>query len=124
MGITMRSPLKGLISLVALPMAMAACSAEPVAPPAQNDSPAGATILTSFDRLTLAPGNRTSFRASLVSPGARLASAGLAFVSRSAAIARVSGEHGRAEVESVSAGRTWIVVASGGAADSVEVIVQ
>jgi hypothetical protein len=120
----MHSPLKRLTGLIALPITMAACSSEAVAPPTQNDSPTGATILTSFDQLTLAPGGRTSFHASLVSPGARLGSAGLDFVSRSAAIARVSGERGRAEVESVSAGRTWIVVASGGAADSVEVIVR
>ena len=113
-------PLIGL----ALPIVMVACSAEPVAPAASDGMPAGGTILTSFDRLMLARGGRTTFRAFLVAPGARLATAGLAFESRDPAIAKVSDGRGRAEVEAVGAGRTWIAVQSSGASDSVEVVVE
>jgi len=113
-------PLIGL----ALPIVMVACSAEPVAPAARDDMPAGGTILTSFDRLMLARGGRTTFRAFLVAPGARLATAGLAFESRDPAIAKVSDGRGRAEVEGVAAGRTWIAVQTSGASDSVEVVVE
>jgi hypothetical protein len=62
--------------------------------------------------------------ASLVDANARLSSAGLAFVSRAPAVARVSTTNGRAVVQGVAAGRTWVVVRSAAASDSVQVIVQ
>ena len=120
----MRSPFHRLAGAFAsLIVAVAACSGDPAEPRA--DAPASdGSILTSFDRLTLAPGDRATFRASLVDANARLSSAGLAFASRAPAVARVSTANGRALVQGVAAGRTWVVVRSGAASDSVQVIVQ
>ena len=120
----MRSPFRHLAGVLAsVTVALAACSGETAAPRA--DAPASdGSILTSFDRLTLAPGGRASFRASLVDANARLSSAGLAFTSRAPAVARVSATNGRALVQGVSAGMTWVVVRSAAASDSVQVIVQ
>jgi hypothetical protein len=121
----MRSPSPILIGVLAsVSLTLTACSAEPTAPPAAESSMSGGAILTSFDRLTLSRGGRSSFRASLVGAGARISSAGLTFVSRTASVARVSAVRGRAQVEGIAAGRTWVLVQSAGAADSVEVIVQ
>jgi hypothetical protein len=109
--------------LAALTVALAACSSDTAEPRA--DAPASdGSILTSFDRLTLAPGGRATFRASLVDANARLSSGGLAFASRAPAVARVSVANGRALVQGVAAGRTWVVVRSAAASDSVQVIVQ
>ena len=108
----------------ALSLSLAGCSADNLAQPATESPASAGTILTSFDRLTLSRGARSSFRASLVGLGARLSSAGLAFIPRAASVAKVSAAHGRVEVQGIAAGRTWIVVQSAGAADSVEVIVQ
>ena len=120
----MRSPFHRLAGVLAsLTVALAACSGDTAEPRA--DAPASdGSILTSFDRLTLAPGGRASFRASLVDAHARLSSAGLAFASRTPAVARVSTANGRALVQGVAAGRTWVVVRSAAASDSVQVIVQ
>ena len=109
--------------LVVLSLALAACSADSAAPRSDVPSADGA-ILTSFDRLTLAPGGETSFRASLVGPAARLSSAGLVFASRAPAIARVAADDGRARVRGLAAGRTFVLVRSASGADSVEVVVQ
>jgi hypothetical protein len=109
--------------VAAVSLSLAACSAEPIAGPAAQSPVAGGTILTTFDRLTLARGERSSFRASVVA-GDRLSSDGLTFVSRAASVARVSAVRGRAQVEAAGAGRTWILIQSSAAADSVEVIVQ
>ena len=109
--------------LAVLSLALAACSADSAAPRSDVPSADGA-ILTSFDRLTLAPGDETSFRASLVGPAARLSSAGLVFASRAPAIARVSADDGRARVRGLAAGRTFVLVRSAAGADSVEVVVQ
>lgn len=104
-------------------VALGACSPEAAEP--RTDAPASdGAILTSFDRLTLSPGERSSFRASLVGTGARLTSAGLGFTSRAAEVARVSAAKGQAQVQGVAAGRTWVVVRSAAATDSVEVVVQ
>ena len=108
---------------VSLSLCLGACSAEPTAPPSQSAVSDG-SILTSFDRLTLARGERSSVRASMVGAGARISSDGLTFVSRAASVARVSAARGRAQVDGVAAGRTWILVRSSGSADSVEVVVQ
>ena len=108
--------------VAALSLSLAACSAEPLAGPPQG-TVTGGTILTTFDRLTLARGERSSFRASVVA-GNRIGSGGLTFVSRAASVARVSAAGGRAQVDAAGAGRTWILVQSAAAADSVEVIVQ
>ena len=121
----MRSPscyrLAGV--LASLTVLLAACSGETAGP--RPDAPTSdGSILTSFDRLTLAPGGRATFRASLVDAGARLSSAGLAFASRAPAVARVSTENGRAVVQGVATGRTWVVVRSAAASDSVQVIVR
>jgi hypothetical protein len=121
----MRSSSPLLIGVFAsVSLSLAACSAEPTAPPAAESSPTGGSILTSFDRLMLSRGERSSFGASLVAAGARASSAGLTFVSRAPSVARVSAIRGRAQVEGIGAGRTWILVQSSAAADSVEVIVQ
>ena len=120
----MRSPFHGLAgALAALTVTLAACSGDTAEPRADVPASDG-SILTSFDRLTLAPGGRASFRASLVDANARLSSAGLAFASRAPAVARVSTANGRALVQGVAAGRTWVVVRSAAASDSVQVIVQ
>ena len=109
--------------LASLTVLLAACSGETADPRA--DAPIiDGSILTSFDRVTLAPGGRATFRASLVGANARLSSSGLAFVSRAPTVARVSTANGRALVQGVAAGRTWIVVRSAAASDSVQVIVQ
>jgi hypothetical protein len=107
----------------ALSLSLAACSSEPIAGPAAQDPLTGGAILTTFDRLTLARGGRSSFRASLVASD-RIGSDGLTFSSRAPSVARVSAARGRAEVDGIAAGRTWILVQSSAAADSVEVIVQ
>ena len=92
---------------------------------ARADAPVtDGSILTSFDRLTLVPGGHATFRASLVVANARLSSAGLAFASRAPTVARVSTANGRALVQGVAYGRTWIVVRSAATSDSVQVIVQ
>ena len=120
----MRSPSYRLAGVLAsLTVALAACSGE-AAEPRADASASDGSILTSFDRLTLAPGGRATFRASLVDASARLSSVGLAFASRAPAVARVSTANGRALVQGVAAGRTWVVVRSAAASDSVQVIVQ
>ena len=113
-----------LLGVLAALSLTAGCSPDPVSPPASERSSAGATILTSFDRLTLSRGESSSFRASLVGPGARLSSAGLSFVSRATSLAGVTAANGRAKVQGLAAGRTWVVVQSAAAADSVEVVVE
>ena len=108
---------------VPLSLALTACSSDSAAPRA--DAPAlDGSILTSFDRLTLAPGARASFRASVIGRAGRLSSAGLAFASRATSVARVNAANGRAAVQGVAAGRTWVVVRGAVASDSVEVIVR
>lgn len=117
--------------MVALSAAVWGCDREPLAPstaiPAANA--AGAVFVT-FDQLTMAPGERSSFQAAvlgargLVGNGAgvavtvrdtRIASA-LTRVTRSAAA--------RVVVRAVAAGQTWVVVRSAAAAESVAVIVR
>jgi hypothetical protein len=120
----MRSSSPTLLRVLAALSLTAGCSPDPVSPPASERLPAGAAILTSFDRLTLSRGESSSFRASLIGSGARLSSAGLTFVSRAVSIAGVNAANGRARVQGLTAGRTWVVVQSTAAADSVEVIVQ
>jgi hypothetical protein len=109
--------------MVAVSLTMG-CSPDPVSPPASERSPAGATILTSFDRLTLSRGESSSFHASLIGAGARLSSAGLTFASRATSVAGVTAANGRAQVQGLAAGRTWVVVQSAATADSVEVVVE
>ena len=109
--------------LASLTVLLVACSGDTGEPRADAPVTDG-SILTSFDQLTLAPGGRATFRASLVDASARLSSAGLAFASRAPAVARVSTANGRALVQGVASGRTWIVVRSAAASDSVQVIVQ
>jgi hypothetical protein len=120
----MRAPFhRPAVVLASLAIALAACSEDTAEPRA--DAPASdGSILTSFDQLTIAPGDRATFRASLVDAGARLSSAGLAFASRAPAVARVSTANGLALVQGVAAGRTWVVVRSAAASDSVQVIVR
>jgi hypothetical protein len=120
----MRSPSHPLAGvLAALTVALAGCSGDTAEPRA--DAPASdGSILTSFDRLALAPGGHATFRASLVDRNALLSSSGLTFASRAPAVARVSTANGRALVQGVAAGRTWVVVRSAAASDSVQVIVQ
>ena len=120
----MRSSCPTLFGVLAALSLTAGCSPDPVSPPASERSPADATILTSFDRLTLSRGESSSFRASLVGSGARLSSTGLTFLSRATAVAGLTAANGRAQVQGLAAGRTWVVVQSAAAADSVEVIVQ
>lgn len=120
----MRALAPRLVGAVAsLSLALAACSTDAAEPRADAPGSDG-SIVTTFDRLTLSPGDRSSFRASLLGSGARLSSAGLAFASRAPAVARVTAVKGRAQVQGVATGRTWVVVASAAASDSVEVIVQ
>jgi hypothetical protein len=108
---------------VPLSLALTACSSDSAAPRA--DAPASdGSILTTFDRLTLAPGDRATFRASFIGSAGRLSSAGLAFASRAPSVARVSAANGRAAVQGVATGRTWVLVRSAAATDSVEVIVR
>jgi hypothetical protein len=122
----MRSSSPTLLGVLAALSLTAGCSPDTVSPPATERSPAGAAILTSFDRLTLSRGESSSFRASLIGSGARLSSAGLTFASRATSVAGVTVANGRAQVQvqGLAAGRTWVVVQSAAAADSVEVIVQ
>jgi len=116
--------LPGPLAIAAsLSLAIAACASDPAAPRA--DTPQGdGTILTTFDRLTLAPGARAGFRAAFVGATGRLGSAGLTFTSRAPSVARVSAAGGRAAVQGIAAGRTWVVVRSAAAMDSVEVTVR
>jgi hypothetical protein len=110
-------------AVASLAFALGACSTENAGP--RVDAPASdGSIVTTFDRLTLSPGERSTFRASLVGAGARLSSAGLAFTSKAPSVARVTAAEGRAQVQGVATGRTWVVVRTAAAADSVEVIVQ
>jgi hypothetical protein len=107
----------------ALSLSVLGCSADQIAPPATERGASGERILTSFDRVTLAPRERARFRAAVVSSAA-LSSAGLTFVMRNASVANLTATNGRAQVQGVAAGRTWVVVQSAAAADSVEVVVQ
>ena len=119
----MRRFLLGLGISGPLSLVLTACSPGAAAP--REDVPASdGSMLTTFDRLTLTSGDQAGFRASLVGSGGRLSSAGLVFVSRAPAVALVSAASGRARVQAVAAGRTWVVVRSAAATDSVEVIVQ
>ena len=120
----MRWPSQTLFAALVLSSLVAACSPESVSPPATDRPSATTGILTSFDRLTLSKGEGASFRASLIRSGARLSSTGLTFTSRAGSVAAVTAANGRARVEGVSAGRTWVVVQSAAAADSVEVVVE
>jgi hypothetical protein len=110
--------------LVASPFSFAGCSPEPTSPPADESSVVGGTILTTFDRLTLSRGERSSFHAVLVGAGGRIGSDGLTLVSRAASVAQVSAAKGRAQVVGIGAGRTWILVQGAAATDSVEVMVR
>ena len=78
----------------------------------------------SFDRLTLSRGESSTFRASLIGSGARLSSSGLTFAARATSVAGVTAANGRARVQGLAVGRTWVVVRSAAAADSVEVVVE
>src|SRR3954452_8368192 len=120
----MRSSSPTLLGAVALLSLVAGCSPDSVSPPATDRPTATAGILTSFDRLTLSRGQSASFRASLIGSGARLSSTGLTFASRAGSVAGVTAANGRARVEGIAAGRTWVVVQSAAAADSVEIIVE
>ena len=121
----MRAPFPALTGvLAAFSVVVGGCSADPVAPPATERAASGGVILTSFDQLTLARGEHSSFRASLVGSRARVSSAGLTFVSRASSVASVKAVNGRARVEGLSAGRTWILVRAAAATDSVEVVVE
>jgi hypothetical protein len=105
-------------------VALAGCATDPSGPSSREAAATAGRILTTFDQLTVAAGAGSTFRASVVGSGAREA-AGLAFVSRSTAVATVRSSGGRARVLGVAAGRTWIVVEGGAAGrDSVEVIVE
>ena len=120
----MRLPIpRPIATLAVLSLALGACSAT-AADPRTDAASVDGSILTSFDRVTLAHGDETSFRASLVGPTAGLNSAGLVFASRAPAIARVTANGGRARVRGIAAGRTFILVRSAAGADSVEVVVQ
>ena len=120
----MRSFSPTLLGVLAALSLTAGCSPDPVSPPASERSRARPTILTSFDRLMLSRGESSSFRASIIGAGARLSSAGLTFASRATSVADVTAANGRARVQGLTAGRTWVVVQSVAAADSVEVIVE
>jgi hypothetical protein len=120
----MRSCSPTLFGVLAALSLATGCSPDPVSPPATERSSQGATILTSFDRLTLSRGESSSFRASLVGSDARLSSAGLTFVSRATSVAGVTAASGRARVQGLALGRTWVVVQSASATDSVEVVVD
>ena len=120
----MRSSSPSLLGVLAALSLTGGCSPDPVSPPASERSPESAAILTSFDRLTLSRGESSSFRASLIGSGARLSSAGLTFASRATSVAGVTAVNGRAHVQGLAAGWTWVVVQSAASADSVEVIVE
>ena len=119
----MRSPSLTLIGATALSLSLSACGLESTAPPNTARAVAGDRILTSFDRVTLAPRERTRFRALVVHAGA-LSSAGLSFVMRDPSVASLAVADGHAQVQGLAAGRTWVLVRRAAAADSVEVIVQ
>ena len=119
----MRSSLPTLIGVLAVSLALAACAPEPISPPDTERAAGPAGILTSFDRLTLARGEGASFRAAVFSGGA-LSSARLSFVMRNASVARLTAANGRAQVQGLAAGRTWVVVQSAVAGDSVEIVVE
>jgi hypothetical protein len=119
----MCSSLPTLIRVLAGSLAVAACAPEPISPPDTERTAGPAGILTSFDRLTLARGEGASFRAAVFSGGA-LSSARLSFVMRNPSVATLTAANGRAQVQGRAAGRTWVVVRSAAAADSVEVVVQ
>ena len=119
----MRSPSLTLIGATALSLSMSACGPEPIAPADTARVAAGERILTSFDRIMLGPRERARFRAVVVNAGA-LSSAGLTFVMRNPSVASLAAADGRAQVQGLATGRTWVVVQRAAAADSVEVIVQ
>jgi hypothetical protein len=107
----------------AVSVSVLGCSADQIAPPATGRGALGERILTSFDRVTLAPRERARFRAAVVSSGA-LSTGGLSFIMRNPSVASLTSASGRAQVQGLAAGRTWVVVQSAEAGDSVEVIVQ
>lgn len=107
----------------ALSLSVLGCSADQVAAPVTERGVSGERILTSFDRVTLAPRECARFRAAVVSSGA-LSSAGLTFVVRNPSVASLTATSGRAQVQGLAAGRTWVVAQRADAADSVEVMVQ
>jgi len=119
----MRPPSLTLIGATALSLSLSACGPEPIAPADTARAAAGDRILTSFDRVTLAPRERARFRAVVVNAGA-LSSAGLSFVMRNPSVASLAASDGRAQVQGLATGRTWVLVQREGAEDSVEVIVQ
>ena len=119
----MRSPSLTLIGATALSLSLSACGPEPIAPADTARAAAGDRILTSFDRVTLAPRERARFRAVVVNAGA-LSSAGLSFVVRDPSVASLAAADGRAQIQGLATGRTWVLVRRAAAADSVEVIVQ
>jgi hypothetical protein len=120
----MRSSSPTLFGAVAFLSVVLGCSPESVSPPATDRPTASSGILTSFDQLTLSRGQSASFRASLIGSGARLSSTGLTFASRATSVAGVTAANGRVKVEGLGAGRTWVVVQSAAATDSVEVVVE
>ena len=121
----MRSRYPTLIgAVVALLLFLSACSPDSVAPPTTERKITAAGILTSFDQLTLARGDAASFRASIIGSDARLSFAGLAFASRNPSVAALSARGGVARVQGVAPGRTWVLVQSAAAADSVEIVVE
>lgn len=115
---------RSIAAFAALSLCFGGCSADNPVQPTIETPVSGGAILTSFDRLTLSRGERSSFGASLVGSAGRLSSEGLTFIPRAGSVTRISGAHGRVEVRGIAAGRTWIIVQSADAADSVEVIVQ
>ncbi|MGH7513610.1 MAG: hypothetical protein ACREOQ_11885 [Gemmatimonadales bacterium] len=120
----MRRFVPGPLTIAAsLALAGTACASDADAPRADSPQSDG-SILTTFDRLTLAPGDRAGFHAAFVGATGRLGSAGLTFASRAPSVARVSAADGRVAVQGIAAGRTWVVVRSVAATDSVEVVVQ
>jgi hypothetical protein len=120
----MRSSSPTLVGvLAALSLSILGCSADPVTPPATDRGASGERILTSFDRVTLAPRERARFKAVVVRSGT-LSSAGLTFVMRNPSVASLTAANGRAQVQGMAAGRTWVMVQSIAAADSVEVVVE
>ena len=120
----MRSSPFTLLGVVAGLSLVAGCAPEAIAPPDRERGASSTEILTSFDRLTLSRGEYSSFQASVVGAEPRLSSAGLTFASRAPAVAAVNAANGRATVQAIGAGRTWVVVQRAAAADSVEVVVE
>src|SRR6266508_1311097 len=97
----MRSPSLTLIGATALLLSLSACGPEPIAPPNTARVAAGDRILTSFDRVTLAPREHARFRAVVVNAGA-LSSAGLSFVMRDPSVASLAAADGRAQVQGLA----------------------